>query len=486
MFKSGALLTAGNMASALVLMLRNIIIARLISVADMGVASTFAITMAVLEMMSDFALNQLLIQDRDGDSPRMKAILHAMQVIRGLITGAILYLFAAPYAALLSVPDIAWAFQLMAIIPVIRGFIHLDIFQVQRVMNYLPFVTATLGSQIVAVALVFPLAMWTGDWRVMLYALLIQHGLFFALSHVVAKTPYRLAWDNPTVLRALKFGWPLLLNGGLIFAILCGDRVIVANVLTMTDLGLFAMAYTMSMAPTLIAAKTLQAFFLPQLAAHRDDPAGFERLYFAASEVYLVAGAAFAVGIALVGGQFFVLLLGEKYAPALTLLVWLSIGQAIRLAKGGASVAALAGGHTRNPMISNVVRALALPVAYWAVLQTGDALTLAYIAVGAEALSYLVSLWLLKRQMGLGFVPMRLAYGAAILVLVLVGWDVQMTAPQPGFLDHPHLFQLVLLAGFAGLLAVSGNLRRWLRARLTGAEAIPPQSHPQDPAGLEP
>src|SRR5687768_16809349 len=117
MIRSGLILTTGNATAALLGLARNVIIARLISVEDFGIASTFAITMALVEMASNFSLDRLVVQDRDGDRPHVLATLHAVQAVRGLIGAGILYMLAGLLASLFGVPDVVYAYQALAIIP---------------------------------------------------------------------------------------------------------------------------------------------------------------------------------------------------------------------------------------------------------------------------------------------------------------------------------------------------------------------------------
>jgi len=459
MFKSGALLTIGNMISAITLMVRNIIVARLISVEDMGIASTFAITMALLEMLTDFALDQMLIQDRDGGEPRMKGTLQLLQVLRGFLAGGVLYFLAGIYADLMNVPDIAWAFQVVALVPVLRGLAHLDIFQEQRNLNYKPFVLALVLPQLISVIALWPLSYWVTDFRIMLYAIMIQQVLYMVLSHLTAKSRFSFAWDASVFWRAFYFGWPLFLNGILMFVILNGDRIIVANVMGMTELGLFAVAYTITLAPVLMLAKTLQAFFLPQLSSRQDDRDSFNRLAMTVIETHFAIAALFAVGIILAGPPVFILLFGEKYTDAQTIFVWLGLVQAVRLAKGAPSVIAMARSFTKNPLIANVVRVLSLPVAYMLIQSTGNILMLAWAALGAEILSLLVAFWLLRRELSLPLRPVLPALLAFFVVCVILMIDINIAPPQAGLFENIHLFQLVLLASLVGVLTVSPHLR---------------------------
>ena len=67
MFKSALLLLSGNIFGSLMLLVRNLVVARLISVEDYGIAATFAISMAIVEMITALGLHQLIVQDSKGN-----------------------------------------------------------------------------------------------------------------------------------------------------------------------------------------------------------------------------------------------------------------------------------------------------------------------------------------------------------------------------------------------------------------------------------
>ena len=56
------------------------------------------------------------------------------------------------------------------------------------------------------------------------------------VSHLVAERPYRLVLDREIMAESLRFGWPLLVNGVLLFVVFNGDRVIVGHGLGMATL----------------------------------------------------------------------------------------------------------------------------------------------------------------------------------------------------------------------------------------------------------
>ena len=75
--------------------IRNIIIARLISPNDFGIAATFVITVSLLEMISDLAAHRLLVQAKDGNEERFQETAHLLMVVRGAVNAVLLFLLAS-------------------------------------------------------------------------------------------------------------------------------------------------------------------------------------------------------------------------------------------------------------------------------------------------------------------------------------------------------------------------------------------------------
>ena len=171
-----------------------------------------------------------------------------------------------------------------------RGFLHLDIYRAQRAMNFRPVAITEVSAYLLSTALGVWLALELRDYRAMLYALLAQQALLTLVSHLAAKRGYRLGWDRALVGRAFAFGWPLLLNGALMFGIFQGDRMIVASEIGLVELGWFSAAFTLALTPSLLAARTLQSFALPQLSKAQEDPAAFAPRAAARARVATSAG----------------------------------------------------------------------------------------------------------------------------------------------------------------------------------------------------
>jgi O-antigen/teichoic acid export membrane protein len=462
MYSKILLILSGNAVTSLLTLVRNLLVARLIPVEDYGVAATFAVVMAFVEMISAFGLQQMVVQSRT-DDPDWQAALQGFQVLRAVVPAAILFFAATPIATFLNVPEVAWAYQVLALAPLMNGLVHLDIFRLNRKMVYLPGVTATAGAAFFALLAVGPLYLAFGDYRVMLFSLILQFTLMAGISIVVSERAYRLRLDRAVIAEAVRFGWPLLINGMLLFVVLNGEKLVVGRELGMAALAIFAMGFTLTLTPTLVVAKSIQSFLLPQLSAVQDDDARFQPLARTTIEASLFNGVFLVVAVVLVGEPFVQLVLGEKYAALVPLMVWLAVLHGIRIFKIGGAVVALARGRTSNAMVANSFRVLSLPLSWWVAVETGDLLVVIWIATAGEALGVFASLILTQWRAGVRLKPLRPVF-ASVTLLLLAAVLFAAHGDLPALEAAVPRWSIAVLC--VGLLALCGRTMRDSRAYL--------------------
>lgn len=467
MFRSALLILSGNAFASLLLLARNLIVARLISVEDYGIAATFAVTMAVVEMMSALGLQQQIVQARNGDDPRFQAALQAFQLIRGAISGVLLLLIAGPIAHFLRVPELAWAYRLMAVMPVLNAMVHFDIYRMNRRMVYLPSILTGAVPAFLSLLLIWPLSAVFGDWRVLLYAILAQGVLAAITSHLVAERPYRLVLDRAIMAGSLRFGLPLLANGVLLFFVFQGEKLVIGRELGMTLLAVFSMGVTLTLTPTMVAAKSTQNFFLPQLAAAaafgRDSVQRrhFVHLAMVTVEAGLLIGTLLVLAIMACGGPVVGFLLGPKYAPLLPFLTLLAVLHALRVFKVGGSIIALAEGHTGNALVSNLFRVASLPFSWYVLTIGGDLVQVIWIAIAGETCGFAASLLLVRYRMHISLRPVALPLVVTALLLSVAALPAAMpTVPLPGW-----TVPVSVVALFALLILTMSDFRQYLVQR---------------------
>jgi len=420
----GAILTLGSGISAVASFVRNIIIARIVSVEDFGIAMLFALTMSAIEMASNLAIDKIIIQADDGDSEDFQSTGQAFQIMRGLLGGLILFMSAEYVAGFFNVPDVIWAFNLLALYPIIKGFSHLDIARFQREMKFLPLMWVDTIPQLITFVLAWPLAVWLGDYSVMIWLMILQVVLYVLLTHRFAVRQFRLSWNYKIAKRMYTFGWPLLVNGVFMFAILQGDKAIVGSLISMETLGWYSAAFTLTLAPTMLIMKVSQSLLLPILSQSQADKLLFEQKVEFAIQSCILAGFSLGYFFTLFGNDILIVLFGEKYNNGVVVVVWLGLMQAVRLVKSGPIIVSMAIADTKNPMISNLARALAFVIAIGAILSGYDIKTLVIIGLVGEMVAFIISISILARKSGFSLVKHLFTAGILLFLgIVLIHFD---------------------------------------------------------------
>ena len=465
MLKSAIVLLSGNSSFYLMLFVRNLVVARLISVEDYGIASTFAISMAIVEMMSTLGLPQYIIQDENGDDPKMQTGLQGFNFLRSFISAGALFIIAHPLANFLGIPELAWTYQLLAVVPIIAGLTHFDIYRLQRQMKYTPNILAHLLPTVISVLALWPLHHIYGDYRVMLYSLLIQWVLTTVFSHLLAERPFKMTFERPMMIRAFRFGWPILLGGAVLFVIFNGEKLVVGRELGLEALALFSMGFTLTLTPTLVLETSVQSFFLPQLSKNQKKPVEFNKLSMTIIQAYLILGLMFVLGVLLLGGPVVHLLLGPKYEAIIPILPWLALVQVLRMFKAGGNAISLAMAQTENSMIASLARVVALPFAWYAAIVTGELLPVIWIAAIGEFVGFALSIGLIWWRLGISVRPIAVSIGLSLLCLFLVGLYTSLryaSIPSP---NSQSTTMVLIFAVFLAAPITMGYLRRYVSER---------------------
>lgn len=402
LLKGGAVLAAGNALSAVASFLRNLVVARLVSVEDFGIVVLLALAISAIETVSNLAIDRLLVQAPDGDDAELQANSHALQVARGIIGAFAIYLCAPWVATLFKIPQATWAFQALALAPAIRGLMHLDSIRVQRDLAFRPAFWVLVIPQAVSIVLVVPLVYWIRDYSAVVWVMLAQATAQTAVSHVLSERKYRWAWDPVTVRRILSFGWPLLANGLLMFVIFEGDKAVIAAAFAPDVVGWYGAAFMLTMAPAMFLASTLQSLLLPSLSRLQHDPGRFHDQCTHIANAALFLGMLVALGFIVFGPELLRFLFGERYSMGTSVVIMLGVTQGLRVAKAGQFVGAVAIAYTKIPLIANLARGGGMICAALLVLIGFGPISVAVAGLASEAISYLLAMALLGRRLKIG------------------------------------------------------------------------------------
>ncbi len=366
-------------------LLRNLLLARLLGVEEIGKLMLLALALRLVEMGSDLSLERLMAQAQDGGGLRLQRNLQGAALLRGLASALLILLLAWPFSASLGDGPSPASFAYLSLIPLLRSVMHLDYRRYERSFRFRSALIVDGASALLALAAAPLAAGAVGDHRAILLIATLQAAAALLLSHLVATRRYRLAFDRAEFLRIWRFGAPLFLNGLLIFAVFQGDRLIVAYGYGWADVGRYAIALQLALLPTQMLARTGQSLLLPLF--RRALAAGsFPWVVAKARGLFLGLSILFLFGYVLLADPILGLLYGTEFRVGSGLAWAFALLGALRLIRAPLSLTAIALGLTRLPLRANLWRVVALLPAI-AVTISGQALILIALCGAAGELA---------------------------------------------------------------------------------------------------
>lgn len=394
----GLLLVSGFAAGQLFAFLRNALIGHWLSPADFGVAATITLTLQMIETLSDIGSDRLIIQSEHGDKPDFMALAHLTWVVRGALTCAVLYLSAPFLTSLLGIEHALWAFEVASLVPLVKGFTHLDMRRHQRTLDNRAAIAYEALPQAMGCIAALPLLHLLPTYAAVPWIVMASAVSAVAISHALARMAYRVGYSRTHLDATLRFGWPIWLSALPLVAVYQGDRFLVGGFLGMEALADYSVAAMIAMVPGLLAAKAGNALMLPLLSQARASPARFAERHRLMGEATLVLAGAYLTGFAVAGGAVLPVVFGPHYTGLGPLVAVIAIMWSLRMIQAVPGMALIAKADTRPLLWAGLIRAGALPAIWLAIVNDLGLIGAAAAGVAAEAVSLLYIAWRANRS----------------------------------------------------------------------------------------
>ncbi len=395
--KGAALAWATPILCEAAALMRSVVLARMLGVEELGKAMMLALALRLVEMSSDFSIERLILQAPDGDDPQFRRAMQGAALVRGGVLAGLMLAMALPIAMAFTDGPSTSTMALLALVPLLRGAVHLDYRCRERGFDYRGVMITEGGAALVMLASA-PVAAWLiDDHRAFIIVVLAHAAALFALSHIVARTRWQVAFDKAALSRVISFGAPLLANSALMFLIFHGDRMIVAGFFGWAEVGRYAVALQLALLPAQIAGRAAGSLLPP--AFRRAVAAGsLNTAARHASRNYLLLGLAFVTGFWLLANPAISLVYGAEFAMSLPVILALGALAGLRIARTPLSQLAVALGLTEVPAKASMLRAAAVPVALCLAWAGMPLATIAAAGAAGEALAALRAAQLLRTE----------------------------------------------------------------------------------------
>ena len=385
----GLLLFSGYGTAQALSFLRNAIIGHALSPADFGIAASITLMLQIVETLSDLGSDRLIVQAEDGDKVEFVATAHTILVLRGTFLTAILLAIGPFTARFFNIAQATAAFQIVALVPLIKGFLHLDCRRAQRRFDNRPQMYVEVIPQAVALIATLPLLKVSATFDVVVWLSLAQAFAGVLISHLLSDRRYRLAVNRDILSRQIAFGWPILLSALPLIAVYQGDRLIIGRLSGMESLAAYTACFMLTMVPGLLAAKAGHALMLPLFSDALRRGRALASRFKVMAEVTTLCAALYLVFFIIAGETLLPLVFGAHYKGLGAVTAWLAAMWSLRMVQAVPGMALMAAGHTKPFLIAGLVRASVLPFTLWTAIDGATISTIAGIAFFGECLSLL-------------------------------------------------------------------------------------------------
>ena len=367
----GSAWTLGIFATGQILRVgRNVALAALLFPEAFGLMAIADMFSKGVRMLSDVGFQPNVIRSENADDPRFLNTVWTMQVVRGLLVFGALVALAYPLSRAFALNDPAMG-QLAVIMPVaavgalIAGFHSTSLLMMGREMRLGLRGGIMLTSRVVATAVMIGWAALDPSVWALVSGGIAASIVILALSHRFnTGCDNRFELDRSYAAEILRFGSWIFISTALTFLAMQADRVLLAGLVSLQLLGIYAIAMVAATIPREIFGTLLSSVLLPALARkHRESPDAFHTQVERARRTMLPMAGVCVGGLILFAPAFFHLLYDDRYSDAGWMAQLMAISLWFALLSAFDTQVLLATGDSRSVAASNLANVVVTALA---------------------------------------------------------------------------------------------------------------------------
>ena len=357
---SSSPLLIANILDALLPFIRNIVLVRLISRDDFGIAISLSVVAGMMEVLTDFGLPLYAVRrDHRFDETQVMGTIQAIALLRATIL-ALLLLAASPLVASVFHNGADYrVYAILAAIVWVRGFENLGVKALMRHSLYGREALVMATSQAAGLLIAVIIAALNQDYSCMIWSMSAMAVVTVALSHALSPNRYHLSWHRSVAQDATAFGRPMLING-VAASFGLSDRLIVGSYLGSAALGLYNVAYGTAQLPRSVLTRFLTSAFLPLFVRRHERSDTSSNLPDTWAWCLSCLALVYGLGLAMVGDLLLALVFGEAYRPSRLFMALAGLSVAVKLLMMLPLPGAFAAGRTKLVAMGAILSAISV------------------------------------------------------------------------------------------------------------------------------
>lgn len=222
--------------------------ARLLSPKQFGLFGIAVLITALVEVITETGVNVILIQEKDNIEKFLNPA-WIVSIARGILISSFIFLTASFISEFFKSPESLFLLQLISVVPLIRGFINPAAVKFQKNLEFNKEFWYRLSIVVFDTIVAIFFGFITRNSLCLVFGLIAGVVLELSLSFIFIKPLPRLEFHKNYLLKLFHSGKWITLSGIFNYLYHNADNIAVGRILGASSLGLYEMAYNISMLP---------------------------------------------------------------------------------------------------------------------------------------------------------------------------------------------------------------------------------------------
>lgn len=307
-----------------------VVLANLLDPADFGLMGIGLLVLSILRKFSEIGINKALVQREEENVDHYLDTAWTMQIVRGVVIGAIMFVLAPFGAEFFNEPRTVDVIRVLSLAPVVRGFRNPGIVYLQKNLDFDKRFVYVMSGAVSNVSVAIGFALVFGNVWALVFGLLADRGVKLVTSYLLHDYRPGLGFRRTAAGEVLDFGKWIVASSLLQFATLQGDDVFVGWFLGAGALGLYQMAYRFSNAPTTEITQVISSVAFPAYSKIQGDEQKLREGFFTTLQLTALISLPLTVGIIVVAPLFVRTFLGSEWVPMILAMQILTVHGGLR------------------------------------------------------------------------------------------------------------------------------------------------------------
>lgn len=296
-----------------------IIIARLVSPSDYGLIAMLGIFLAIAQTFIDSGFSNALIQKQDRTETDFSTVFY-FNIVVGVVVYLLLYLCSPFIASFYNEPKLDLITKVVGLNLIISSFSVVQRAKLTIALNFkLQAVTSLIAVIISGAVGVYMASVDYGVWAI-IFQTLLNNFFNTLLLWILTKWMPRICFSWRSFKKLFGFGSKLLLSSLLHTIYTNLYSIVIGKKFAATDLGYYNRAYTMAYFPSGNISEILTRVIYPVQCNIQNDNERLKHSYFQYLRISTYIIFPLMTGLCVLAKPFIVLVLTEKWLPAVPLL----------------------------------------------------------------------------------------------------------------------------------------------------------------------